>query len=165
MTFLCQHIKLFLNYVIVTGIRDSVVTCKFEVHFQESCQDSQVAHFYSFQPFWYDPSWVCQLGGDTLCLLFWLGGCLWLHYSKSLFVRRSIWTALVVSHPQKKRVLRASNTCFLWWPWTLSTKGSRICWNSATLPCSSFLGNSIMAPSSSSKWSCLAPEFTKKCHT
>lgn len=51
MTFLCQHIKLFLNYVIVTGIRDSVVTCKFEVHFQESCQDSQVAHFYSFQPF------------------------------------------------------------------------------------------------------------------
>ena len=50
-------------------------------------------------------------------------------------------------------------------PWTIntsSTRGSRICWTSATLPCSSFLGNPIMVPSSSSEWSHLAPESTQK---
>lgn len=37
----------------MTGIWDSDVTCKFEVHFQENCQDSQVTPFHSLQPFWY----------------------------------------------------------------------------------------------------------------
>lgn len=87
-----------------------------------------------------DPSWVCQLGGDTLCLLFWLGSCLWLALLKISFVRGP-FGQLLWFHIHKKR-----GSCmpqvhgFLWTINTSSTRGSRTCWTSATLPCSSFLG-------------------------
>lgn len=139
------------------------MTCKFEVHFQGNCQDSQVTHFHSFQLFWYMllPEFVSWEGtpfafsSDTVAA----SG---LHYSKSHLLEVHLdsfcdFTSTRKEGPACLKYMLAVVTVN-----TPSTRGSRICWTSATLPCSSFLGNSTMVSSSSSKWSCLPPESTQK---
>lgn len=68
----------------MTGIWESVVTCKFEVHFQGNCQDSQVTHFHSFQLFWYMllPEFV-SWEGTPFAFSSDLVAASGLHYSKS----------------------------------------------------------------------------------